>query len=294
MGQISSKLAARFRDNGKYRRPIRAQAKRIRESSPLRGDVNSVEQCIKSGLEPLHAAYVATQNFVSFFAEQVSILKELEPYYKIVSEAEDEYMPSGPPMSPLTGSYFTTWAFFDVRFGPDAETIGTCLLDTGKDLGMDDGMLLTTRLMQETRMGIYEHCGRNGLTVQLRELITGDLFACRVPTGYLGVEGELWYVRLCPPILDAVDYHIVLTTPYILGGSAKADWVAYLKKQLLGATDQRTALRELLKYGPQPNHWNEFVFRAYHHHQFDAIFLAGLPDVQGSLPHASLLNRDED
>ena len=287
MGQISNKLAARFRDSGKYRRPIRELAKRIRESSPVPSYVNRIEQCIKKGLEPLHAAYAATQNFVSFFAEQVSILKELEPYYQIVSKAEDEYMPSGPPMSPLTGSYFTTWAFFDVRFGPDAETIGTCLLDTGKDLGMDDGMLLTARLMQDTRMGIYEHCGRNGLTVQLRELITGDLFACHVPTGYLGVEGELWYVRLCPPILDAVDYHIVLTTPYILGGSAKADWVAYLKKQLLGASDQRAALCEFLKYGPQPNHWNEFVFQAYHHHQFEAIFLAGLPDVQGSLPHAS-------
>ena len=34
------------------------------------------------------------------------------------------------------------------------------------------------------------------------------------------------------------------------------------------------------------NAWNEFIFLAYHHHQFDAIFLTGLPDVKGSLPHA--------
>jgi len=27
------------------------------------------------------------------------------------------------------------------------------------------------------------------------------------------------------------------------------------------------------------------VFQAYHHHQFDAIVLAGIPDVKGSLPH---------
>jgi hypothetical protein len=32
--------------------------------------------------------------------------------------------------------------------------------------------------------------------------------------------------------------------------------------------------------------WNEFIFQAYHHHQSDAIFLTGLPDVKGSLPHA--------
>ena len=27
------------------------------------------------------------------------------------------------------------------------------------------------------------------------------------------------------------------------------------------------------------------VAKGYHHHQFDAIFLAGIPDVKGSLPH---------
>ena len=32
--------------------------------------------------------------------------------------------------------------------------------------------------------------------------------------------------------------------------------------------------------------WSEFVFQAYHHHQNDAIFLAGLPDVKGSRPNA--------
>ena len=51
-----------------------------------------------------------------------------------------------------------------------------------------------------------------------------------------------------------------------------------------GDEDQR--LHELLKHGLSVHHWNEFVFQAYHHHQYDAIFLAGIPDVKGSLPHA--------
>jgi hypothetical protein len=37
-------------------------------------------------------------------------------------------MPSYPPVSPLTSSYFTIWAFFDVLFGQSRETIGTCML----------------------------------------------------------------------------------------------------------------------------------------------------------------------
>jgi len=50
--------------------------------------------------------------------------------------------------------------------------------------------------------------------------------------------------------------------------------------------NDRTRLHNLLKRGLEPNDWNEFVFQAYHHHQHDAIFLAGIPDLKGSLPHA--------
>jgi hypothetical protein len=39
-------------------------------------------------------------------------------------------------------------------------------------------------------------------------------------------------------------------------------------------------------FGPAQNYWNEFVFKAYHHDQQDAIFLAGIPDIKDLLPHA--------
>lgn len=195
-------------------------------------------------------------------------------------------MPGGPPMSPLTGSYFTTWAFFDLRFGPDDETIGTCLLDVAEPLGLGPEVMEAVRLMSETRMGVYEHAGVEGGRYLLRELITDDRFECHVPTGYPGKAGELWFVRLCPPV-GPVDYHLAFTTPYILTGFGKADWTAYLSKSLIGLTDpeKRRRLHEFLKYGREANSWSEFIFKAYHHHRHDAIFLAGLPDVPGSLPH---------
>ena len=90
------------------------------------------------------------------------MLPELEPFYDVVAAAEDEYMPGGPPMSPLTGSYFTTWAFFDFRFGDGLETIGTCLLDVSDRLGLNPGLVEAIRLFQESRMGIYEHVGTQG------------------------------------------------------------------------------------------------------------------------------------
>ena len=34
------------------------------------------------------------------------------------------------------------------------------------------------------------------------------------------------------------------------------------------------------------HYWNEFVFKAYHHHQQDAVFLTGILDMEATLPHA--------
>ena len=287
MGQISRQLAARLREQGKHRKPIREEANRVRESAQVPTDLKSVEQLLHDGFDPLHAGYVSVQNFVSFFAESLSVLDELDPYYQVMVEALDKYIPEGPPISPLTHSYFTCWAFFDFRFGPDLETIGTCLLDTGADMGMDPGMLEIARCFQGTRMGIYEHAGTERGKTRLRELLTDQTYRCVVPAEYAGREGELWFARLCPPFLDLIDYYVVMTTPYILQNASRADWISYLNRGMLGQAGRRQDLAEFLKYGPTLHHWNEFVFQGYHHHTRKAIFLAGLPDVKSSLPNAS-------
>jgi hypothetical protein len=281
MGPISEKLIRRF---NKWSGQFRQEARTV----PIPKDVRDVEALVKDGYDPLHALYLSVQNITSVFAECVSGLPELEPYYDVIAAAEDRYMPDAPPISPLTRSYFTTWAFFDFRFGGGLETIGTCLLETSDRLGLDPGLVEAIRQFQESRMGVYEHGGTQGGRVRLRELVTGQEFDTLCTSGYGGKPGELWYVRLCPPILDLVEYHVTITTPYILTQANRSDWTAYLNRAMLplksGDGDRR--LHELLKCGLSVHHWNEFVFQAYHHHQYDAIFLAGIPDVKGSLPNA--------
>ena len=70
----------------------------------------NIEKLIKDGFDPIHAAYIFVQHITSYFAEGVSQLPEMKNYAKIVIKAEDEYLPLGPPMSPLTTNFFTTWA----------------------------------------------------------------------------------------------------------------------------------------------------------------------------------------
>ena len=45
----------------------------------------------------------------------------------------------------------------------------------------------------------------------------------------------------------------------------------------------------VLKHGPSPNHWNEYIFCAYSNHRNDAVFIAGVPDDRENLPHGRLM-----
>ncbi len=286
MGDTSRKLHRKLASKS-GNLPTRAPQRRPGE--PLPGGVRDVALLIKDGLNPIHAVYAYIQQISSHFAEGVSQLPEMKSYAKLAGDAEDEYMPMGPPMSPLTVSYFTCWAFYDLRFGKDGDTIGKCQIDANDIFLLNSDQLGALKKLSESRMGIYEHVGAEGGLVKLRELITGNEFSCLCTAGYQGRSGELWYVRRLPPPLPELEtVHVLFTTPYILVESTKDDWTQFLKRTLLKVEgqDEPDRLHQLLKFGLGKNYWNEFVFKAYHGHQSDAIFLAGIPDLKATLPQA--------
>src|SRR6202000_125495 len=85
-----------------------------------------------------------------------------------------------------------------------------------------------------SRMGIYEHIGLDGTGVRLRELISDAEYTCHVASGYRGQRGELWYVRLLPPLLpELASYSVAFTTPYILTKTGKEDWTQFLQRGML-------------------------------------------------------------
>ena len=286
MGNISKKLHRKLASNSKN---LPTKAPKQRPGEPLPGGVKDVQTLISEGFDPIHAAYAFIQQMSSHFAEGVSQMPEMKAYYKAAAAAEDTYMPAGPPISPLTASFFTTWAFYDLRIGNSGDTIGDCQIELNDLIWLNADQLDALKKLNNSRMGIYEQVGFDGPHVRLRELITDEEFVCHNASGYRGASGELWYVRLLPPLLpELASYHIAFTTPYILIESTKNDWTQFLKRSMLRikADDERATLRQLLKYGFDRNDWNEFVFRAYHHHTAEAIFLAGIPDLKSTLPHA--------
>jgi hypothetical protein len=283
-GKIASQLKSKIIDLSGLR-----AARNIFEDAQLGAD--GLKTLISEGHDPCHAVYIFAQRFASVLGEQLSEMKETRQFVKTVAEAEDEYQPGGPPLSPLTISYFTMWSLFDVLFGQSHETIGTCILRIGQLIEMPSWLLDVIGLMQRSAMGIHVHCGTEGNLVRLRALGSQKTRLCLVPSSYVGQSGELWFIRLLPPANSLFDYHIVFNTPYIVGGVTERMFASYLDREIgrMGSRElpgRLLASAYIMKHGPTPNHWNEYIFRAYTGHQHEAVFLTGIPDIKESLPHA--------
>jgi len=239
------------------------------------------------GLAPAHAVYVYMQNHVSLLLEVLSQLPALDPLVQVIRQAEDEYMPEGPPMSPLTLSYFGMWSYFDAAVGDPPETLGTCLLDAGELLEMDPDFRRLLQLLQDSRMGLYVHVETRGPTQVLRELVTGEQRPYLVPAGYMGRPGEVWLARALPPPSPAFAEGVVFTTPYVMRGYGEREWRAFLERTLarIQAPDAHSAYAALMKWGVSSFYWHEFIFQAYAGHAREVVYLTGLPDVRRSRPH---------
>jgi hypothetical protein len=278
----------------RLKRKLASKARQMSDAvaEPLTGGAmasgfKDIPTLIEEGLDPFHAVYVFMQNLTATFAETVGQMKEMKIWTRAVEKAENEYTPSGPPISPLTGSYFWMWALYDRKIGKSTDTLASCLLAASDIVQMNAHQVNVLKQMETSRMGIYEHVGTSGPYIRLRELVTDRALVSHCPSGYPGSEGELWYVRLLPPVEPEIaTFWIAMTTPYVLIAANKSDWTAFLRRTMLQAAgaDHATRLANLLKHGLGPNYWNEFVMKAYHHYQHNAIFLAGIPDMKATLP----------
>ncbi|MDZ4799711.1 MAG: hypothetical protein SGI92_16255 [Bryobacteraceae bacterium] len=283
---IAKKVIARMKRRG------RGKAVDISSWADGGGTAEEMEKEITAqaefaALPPAFAAYLYPQIQISLMSEQLTALKEMAPFADIISQAEELYLPSGPPMSPLTGSYFTCWALFDACAGPSNETIGSTVYEIGASFGMDAELLRLIQAMGESRMGLYIHRGRKGKLTVLEDVFTGAVCRAIVPSGDGGKKGQLWYARVLPPPLPGGEEHVVFTTPYIVLHPGLAEWRAYFQRAI-GDTSAADGYGNHMKFGPTRQYWNDFIFEAYVDYRAEAIFLAGLPDVPESRPHSEI------
>jgi hypothetical protein len=237
---------------------------------------------------PGFAIYAHVQNQMSVMAEQLLQLREMEAFAKLVGAAQDEYMPSWPPMSPVTTSFFWCWANFDAAVSAYRETLGSVTLRVATEFGVHPTMLALMRTFTVSRMGIYRVEGHRDSQVQLRDLVTDQLCRAVCESGYRGSIGELWFARVLPPALPRHTEHVVFTSPYVLIAPDVKGWLEYFDR-IVAKNPQRPrieALERHFKWGTSPRYWTEFIFEGYVNHTPGAIFLKGLPDIAHSRPHS--------
>lgn len=230
--------------------------------------------------DPSNRIYVLAQNMLSYFAEDVSVKDEFTEYYDKVVEVEDNYLPSFPPMSPLTSTYFTYWAFCDLKFGKDKETICSIFYDLCFESGFGEDVLKALRHLNTSYMSMYIHLGFEDDLIVLREISTDKIFKCICPAGYMGKNGEIWFVRIVPNLDKIYDYSITLTTPYIILNYSEEDWKDFYKRQKI-----ENNVYDFFKNNPDFNYWHEYIMDAYVNYTPNCIYLTGMPDIEGSKPH---------
>lgn len=221
-------------------------------------------------------AYQAMINECTEVMQRMHDLKELSPWMELFQVASDDYMPSYPPVSPITTSFFQTTFYFDVLGGLGHEIFGGIFLELARAFQMHPERLLVLGDLYLSRMGIYLHQGFQGKWIQLLDLATGESCSVEFTSGYRGTRDELWFVRIAPPLQPGEGSH-ALTTPYVMDAGARADWQEYLLRH-----------PDPLHFKiPKPcNYWLEFALEGYVGHTDQAIFLQGLPDRPKTRPHS--------
>jgi len=252
-------------------------------------------------LHPLYSIYtdvfIEVQNFIEYLVE----LPGIDKLHQSWNKAQDTYLPSYPPMSPITDSYFSTWSVFDMAVGVKRESYATLMIDCLKSFHGDPSFLTVLEAMQRSRMGLYFHEGFQGDFILLRELYTNQKIKADVPNEkHKGVKGEFWFVRLLPDFSGRLDYSLAFTTPYILvntqaprshaPSSHEKMWLEFIERNLFKMKKKTTAeaYDAFMKFGLNQFYWLEYIFLAYVNFTADDVSLTGLPDRLETLPHANL------
>ena len=74
--------------------------------------------------DPSFHAYAGALNLAGEFASQALDILDLIPSNNQLADIQEEYMPSYPPMSPVTSAFFAGWMVLDARDSFTGATLG--------------------------------------------------------------------------------------------------------------------------------------------------------------------------
>lgn len=235
--------------------------------------------------DPSFQTYAAALNIAGEFATQALDIFELIPFNNQVADIQEDYMPSYPPMSPVTSSFFQAWFVLDAQIPQDGSTVGELFQKRLKNANELPLIWKSIGLLNASYGSFYEVVDKEKNQVRLSEICSDREMRCWNSSGYEGKKGEVWYVRLLPPCLDGSDCWVTLNTPYVFEDDNRQAWEAYFHRAL--ENEPSLKVSQYLKHGKSFTYWLEFVFQSYAGHSGNAVFLTGFPDDPASRPHSN-------
>jgi len=234
-------------------------------------------------------------------------------------EVEEEYMPGGPPQSPVYDSFSMQFVLSSVPQGIANETPYSVL---ARMLLRDPSRARLQSMAQSLADSRFELCRVKSASDHAAEIefVRGGGAATVQLTGPFLRSGDFGLMRL----MRFDDSFFIADSPYLLQASEE-DWLQHLarivaeqqgpskpptpakssavKSSKLSSKEQarrrqkdkarasrhepEEIIKHYLKFGLSPRYWFDYVMDAYAGQRHGIVFVAGVPDRPELLPHAT-------
>lgn len=274
------------------------------------------EPALPKGVEPFFAHF----RVVVRAATQLLGAPGFAALARFHEDVQEEYMPGGPPQSPVYDSFAMQLVLGGVRQGIGEETPYTVL---SRLLARDPSRARLQGMAQslaEARFELYRVRQAGGHRAELEPVRGGDAFGVRL-TGPFLRQGDFGLMR----ILRFDDQLFIADSPYLLKAT-EDDWREHLarvvarheqpgaasrgavasesrkasklsskeqarRRQKEKARAQRNEPEEVIKryfqFGLSDRYWLDYVMDGYAGERNGIVFLAGVPDRPELLPHSA-------
>ncbi len=233
---------------------------------------------------------------------------------RLMDAFEEEYMPGGPPQSPIYDSFHVQHVLGEVPVGAADETPYSVLVKLTLSSARHARFHALARSLAEAHLDVYAVTAAKGLRGELSPIRGGSAFTVNATAPFFE-RGDLVLARVLP---FEGEYYIA-DSPYLLREPTQ-EWLAYFER--VAATAQQPAadaartrpkgklsakqeakwrqrqrlktqssqpdllIRHHLKRGNSDRFWLDYVMDAYTGERRGIVYLAGVPDRPESLPHS--------
>lgn len=218
---------------------------------------------------------------------------------RLHDELEEEYMPGGPPQSPVYDSFAMQFVLSSVPQGIGNETPYTVLARLLKADPSRARFRELAESLASSRLDLYRVRSARDHGAELEPVRGGEALSVRL-TGPFLRKDDFGLMR----VLTFDGTHYVSDSPYLLQAS-EADWKEHLarvvarkqpakenaKKPQKGKSkarkvDPEEILARYFKLGLSERYWFEYIMDAYAGERRGIVYLAGVPDRPNLLPHS--------